>query len=44
MEGVQHSIVESQAFYRKMGCTEAQEYSQKHVEAEPFDCQLECML
>lgn len=39
-----HSAVESQAFYRKMGCTEAQWYDQKHVEAEPYDCQLECAL
>ncbi len=39
-----HSAVESQAFYRKRGCVEAQLYHQKHVEAEPFDCQLECSL
>lgn len=39
-----HSAVESQAFYRKMGCVEAQMYDLKHVEAEPFDCQLECAL
>lgn len=39
-----HSAVESQAFYRKMGCVEAKLYHQKHVEAEPFDCQLECIL
>ena len=39
-----HSAVESQAFYRAMGCTEAQEYCKEHVEAEPFDCQLECRL
>ena len=39
-----HSAVESQAFYRRMGCVEAQEYNRKHVEAEPFDCQLECVL
>lgn len=39
-----HSAVESQAFYRRMGCVEACEYNQKHVEAEPFDCQLECVL
>lgn len=37
-----HSAVESQAFYKKMGCVEAQVYNQKHVEAEPYDCQLEC--
>lgn len=39
-----HSAVESQAFYKKMGCVEAQVYHQKHVEAEPYDCQLECRL
>lgn len=37
-----HSAVESIAFYRKMGCVEARFLHQKHVEAEPFDCQLEC--
>ena len=36
-----HSSVESQAFYRAMGCREAQEYSPLHVEKEPYDCQLE---
>lgn len=39
-----HSAVESQAFYKKMGCVEAAEYNRKHVEAEPYDCQLECLL
>ena len=39
-----HSAVESQAFYKAMGCREAQEYCQKHVEEEPYDCQLECVL
>lgn len=39
-----HSAVESQAFYRNLGCVEAQFYNQAHVEAEPFDCQLECPL
>ncbi len=39
-----HSAVESQAFYKKMGCVEAQIYHQQHVEAEPYDCQLECRL
>lgn len=39
-----HSAVESQAFYKKMGCVEAREYNQLHVDAEPFDCQLECSL
>lgn len=39
-----HSAVESQAFYKAMGCVEAQMYNQKYVEAEPYDCQLECTL
>ncbi len=39
-----HSAVESQAFYHKMGCVEAAVYQQKHVEAEPYDCQMECLL
>jgi len=37
-----HSAVESQAFYRAMGCVEAAEYNRGHVEKEPCDCQLEC--
>lgn len=36
-----HSSVESQAFYKALGCREAREYSLPHVEKEPFDCQLE---
>ncbi len=39
-----HSAVESQAFYGAMGCVEAAEYHQRHVEAEPYDCQLEYAL
>ena len=39
-----HSSVESQAFYRAMGCVEAEVYNKKHVEEEPCDCQLECRL
>lgn len=39
-----HSAVESQAFYKSMGCVEAKAYNQKLVEAEPYDCQLECSL
>lgn len=39
-----HSAVESQAFYRSMGCKEAEEYNVEHVEREPYDCQLECEL
>lgn len=36
-----HSAVESQAFYKAMGCVDALEYNKAHVEAEPFDRQLE---
>ena len=39
-----HSAVESQTFYHKMGCVEAQVYHSTHVEQEQFDCQLECVL
>lgn len=39
-----HSSVESQAFYKAMGCVEAKEYDRAHVEKEPCDCQLECEL
>lgn len=39
-----HSAVETQAFYRAMGCVEAEEYQAAHVEAEPYDCQLEYRL
>lgn len=36
-----HSAVESQAFYRAMGCVEAEEINAAHAEAEPCDCQME---
>lgn len=39
-----HSAVESQAFYKAMGCVEAEWYHAEHVAAEPYDCQLECPL
>lgn len=39
-----HSAVESQAFYRAMGCVEAAEYNKQLAEKEPCDCQLECVL
>ncbi len=39
-----HSAIESQAFYHAMGCVEAVEYYQKHVETEPYDCQMEYVL
>ena len=37
-----HSAVESQAFYKSMGCSEAAVYNKSHTEKEPFDVQLEC--
>ena len=36
-----HSAAETQAFYRSLGCVDAEEYKKEHVEAEPYDCQLE---
>ena len=36
-----HSAVESQAFYKSMGCVEAKLVNKRHVKEEPFDCQLE---
>lgn len=39
-----HSAVETQAFYRAMGCVEAEEYSEEHVKREPYDCQMEKVL
>lgn len=39
-----HSAVESQAFYHAMGCVDAVECNKKHVEAEPYDRQLEYAL
>lgn len=39
-----HSAVETQAFYRAMGCVEAKEYQCAHVQKEPYDCQLEYLL
>lgn len=36
-----HSAVETQAFYKAMGCVEAEVCNPEHVRAEPFDCQLE---
>lgn len=39
-----HSAVESQAFYKAMGCVEAKEYNAEHVKKEPYDCQLECVI
>ncbi len=34
--------VETQAFYKAMGCVEAEEYSPLHIEREPLDCQIQC--
>ena len=39
-----HSSLESQAAYRRMGCTEALEPDAAHVAAEPFDIQMEYVL
>ncbi len=39
-----HSAVETQTFYKSMGCVDAQEYQQNHVAQEPYDRQLECVL
>ena len=39
-----HSAVETQAFYRGLGCVDAQLPDPRHMEAEPFDCQLEYTL
>ena len=36
-----HSSVETQAFYKAMGCVEALEFSPAALEKEPCDCQLE---
>ncbi|WP_330513305.1 GNAT family N-acetyltransferase [Lacrimispora algidixylanolytica] len=38
------SSVETQAFYKAMGCMEAKEYDEAHVTREPHDCQLEYKL
>ena len=39
-----HSAVESQAFYRAMGCVDAVWIDRAHAEEEPCDRQLECAL
>ena len=39
-----HSAQESQAFYRGIGCVDAQWICRLHVEQEPYDCQLEYVL
>ncbi len=37
-----HSAVETQAFYKAMGCKDAEEVNAEHIKKEPFDRQLEC--
>lgn len=39
-----HSAAETQYFYRGLGCVDALVYNKKHVEAEPYDCQLEYVM
>lgn len=39
-----HSAVESQAFYRSLGCIEAEEPNKEHIECEPYDVQMEYSL
>lgn len=36
-----HSTIETQAFYKAMGCVDAKYISLRHVEKEPYDRQLE---
>lgn len=39
-----HPAVESQSFYKKMGCVDAKYICSEHVNREPFDRQLEVVL
>ena len=39
-----HSAVESQKFYLAMGCRDAAKPNMEHVQAEPYDRQMECIL
>ncbi len=39
-----HSALETQRFYRALGCTDAAEPDKAHAVREPFDCQLEYKL
>lgn len=39
-----HSAVESQAFYRSLGCVDALWRCEAHVAQEPYDCQLEYVI
>ena len=36
-----HSSVETQRFYHRIGCVEAQEYHERLAQKEPCDCQME---
>ncbi len=36
--------VQTQAFYKAMGCVEAEEYHAAYVEHNPHECQIECKL
>ena len=36
-----HSSEESQAFYKAIGCVEAEEYNRVIAENEPYDCKME---
>lgn len=39
-----HSAIETQAFYRSIGCVDAVYLHPEHVRQEPYDCQLEYVL
>lgn len=39
-----HSAVETQYFYRSVGCVDAQVTNKKHADAEPYDCQMEYVI
>lgn len=39
-----HSAVETQEFYKAMGCRDAEEINEEHTRKEPFDCQLEYVI
>ena len=39
-----HSAVETQAFYRGLGCIDGKMINKKHTDAEPYDCQLEYVI
>ncbi|MCI9128707.1 MAG: GNAT family N-acetyltransferase [Eggerthellaceae bacterium] len=39
-----HSAVETQGFYRSLGCVDAAEPNKQHVTSQPLDCQLEYAL